>query len=1345
MFGIFRRLQQKPLLITFTLIVTAIVGASLLGFAVLAGDIPAPVATPTSAPMPSVQVSPAEGGPGTLITVTGEGWRPGDIVFLRLDDSSSGQEMQTPLASAMVTDEGNFTASFIFPSDAPWADLPLVQVRVWSPATGDEAFAVFQVSATDQTPAPAPTATATSEPVQPQPTPTGDCIDEAAFVRDVTIPDNTHLSPGQHFVKTWRLRNSGTCTWTTDYALVFAGGDSMDGPAFVSLPGTVAPGNTVDLSVNLVAPTSSGTYKGNWQLRNADGVLFGTADQANPGIWVQIVVGPTATPTPVITAWRGEYYKNRDLTGAAALVRDDAAVNFDWGSSAPAAGLPADGFSVRWSRTLSFQGGIYRFYARADDGVRVWLDGQLIIDQWHETSGATYAAERTLSAAAHTLRVEYYENWGTARIQFWWERLGDFPQWRGEYFSNVALVGGPALVRNDTAIDFNWWHGAPATGLPADRFSARWTRVQAFAEGVYRFHAVVDDGVRLYVDDALVIDSWYDGGRREVTADRGLSAGYHSLRVEYYELTGSALIQVWWEKSDSYPDWRGEYWSNRGLSGSPVLVRNDSAIDFNWGWGTPATAVPSDNFSARWTRRVEFDAATYRFHVVVDDGARLWLDDQLIIDSWRDGGTRELTADYALVRGTHDLRVEFYEHTRGACIHVWWEKISSPPYSDWKGEYWSNRHFNGGPALVRNDEEISFDWGRAAVAAGLPADDFSARWSRKATFEAGVYRFHAWADDGIRLYVDGDLVLDEWHDSRGDEVHVVDLTLTGQHQLVVEYYERSGEALARFWWKRVGDWPPPTPEPTQPPTAVDDFISTGEDTPVDVNVLVNDSDPDGDTLTVSDYDTSSTQGGTVSCASAGVCTYNPPADFNGTDIFAYTANDGKDGTDIATVTVIVNSVNDPPVVVDDSATTDEDTPVDVNVLANDSDPDGDTLTVSDYDTSSIQGGTVICASAGVCTYNPPADFNGTDIFAYTANDGKDGTDIATVTVIVNSVNDPPVAADDSATTDEDTPVDVNVLVNDSDPDGDTLTVSAYDTSSTQGGTVSCASAGACTYSPRAGFNGTDTFAYTAGDGNGSTDTATVTVIVNLVNNPPVAVDDSATTDEDTPVDFNVLANDSDPDGDTLTVSDHDTSSTQGGTVSCADTGACTYSPRAGFNGTDTFAYTVSDDNGSTDTATVTVTVNPPTPPPPVVYLNEVLPAPAAVDWDEDGTADSLDEWIELYNAGTTAVDLGGWLLDDGVDDTVPYLIPEGTVLEPGAFVVFYRQETGIVLEDSGGEIRLLGSDGAVMDSVVFGALVADGSYSRDEAGDWHTDWPPSPGEPNLPSQPTPEPGQPVAQ
>ncbi len=839
------------------------------------------------------------------------------------------------------------------------------------------------------------------EPLAPGPPPTPACTNKAAFISDVTIPDNTYVSPGESFVKTWRLRNIGTCTWTTEYALAFVDGHRMGGPASIPLRGPVAPGEVVDLSVALTAPAGFGTYEGKWQLRSADGDLFGTGRNADGVFWMRIVVGHTPS------GWRGEYYDDRNLAGDPALVRNDDAVNFNWGTGTPAAGLPADGFSVRWTRIVSMKGGAYRFHAYSDDGVRVWLDGELIIDQWHEATGATYTAERTLSVGNHTLRVEYYEDGGAARIRFWWEHLGEFPQWRGEFFANIGLAGDPKLTRNDAAINFNWGHYAPAAGLPADGFSVRWRRVLMFEEGLYRFHALVDDGVRMWVDGVPVINAWHEGGVRELTADHWLSAGNHTLRIEYFEQTGDALIRVWWEKLAWYPDWKGEYWSNRTLSGSPALVRNDATVDFNWGWGAPAAGLPTDSFSVRWTRTVEFDAATYRFHVVVDDGARVWLDDRLILDTWRDGAVREVTTDYTLVRGAHNLRVEFYERTGEARIHVWWEKVLSPPYPDWKGEYWSNRKLSGNPALVRNDKVLDFRWDTGAPAVGLPTDNFSARWSRKVTFEPGVYRFHAWADDGIRVYMDGNLVLDEWHDSSGDEVYVADLTLRDQHRLVVEYYERGGNALVKFWWKRIGDWPAPTPTPNRPPVAVDDVVTTDEDTPVDVNVLANDLDPDGDVLTVSSYHSSSTRGGTVKCTGGGACTYTPPANFNGTDTFGYTVGDGKGGSASATVTVVVNLVNDPPVAVDDAATTNEGVPVELDVLANDLDPDGDVLSVSGYDTTGAQGGTVKCTSAGVCTYTPPAVFTGTDTFGYTVSDGKGGSASVIVAVTVNPVNNPP--------------------------------------------------------------------------------------------------------------------------------------------------------------------------------------------------------------------------------------------------------------------------------------------------------------------------------------------------
>lgn len=109
----------------------------------------------------------------------------------------------------------------------------------------------------------------------PAATATSDC-DKADFVSDVTIPDGTTLDPGESFTKTWRLKNSGTCSWTPSYSVVFNSGDSMSGPASQALTANVNPGQTVDMSVNMKAPSTPGNYKGYWRLRNAAGVLFST-------------------------------------------------------------------------------------------------------------------------------------------------------------------------------------------------------------------------------------------------------------------------------------------------------------------------------------------------------------------------------------------------------------------------------------------------------------------------------------------------------------------------------------------------------------------------------------------------------------------------------------------------------------------------------------------------------------------------------------------------------------------------------------------------------------------------------------------------------------------------------------------------------------------------------------------------------------------------------------------------------------------------------------------------------------------------------------------------------------
>ncbi len=365
-----------------------------------------------------------------------------------------------------------------------------------------------------------------------------------------------------------------------------------------------------------------------------------------------------------------------------------------------------------------------------------------------------------------------------------------------------------------------------------------------------------------------------------------------------------------------------------------------------------------------------------------------------------------------------------------------------------------------------------------------------------------------------------------------------------------------------------------------PPTANPDTLTVSEDSNNNVvNVLLNDDDPDGDSLTVTGA--SATNGSTALLGNGNI-RYTPDPDYFGSDTISYSISDGNGGTDDSTVAVTVTPLPDAPVANDDTATVAEDSVNNIiNVTANDTDADGDTLTVTAASTTT---GTVT-PSGGNVSYTPPADFSGEATINYTVSDGNGGTDSAVVTVTVTGQNDPPVANDDVASVPEDSISNViNVTANDTDPDGDTLTVSAATTAT---GTVS-PSGGNVIYSPPLDFVGDVTINYTITDGNGGSDSAIVLVTVTNENDSPSAVDDTATVEEDSTDNvIDVTANDFDLDGDTLTVTSaiaqNGTATPSGGTV--------VYTPNADFNGQDTITYTIADGNGGSDTAFVTVTVN----------------------------------------------------------------------------------------------------------------------------------------------------------
>jgi CshA-type fibril repeat protein len=348
------------------------------------------------------------------------------------------------------------------------------------------------------------------------------------------------------------------------------------------------------------------------------------------------------------------------------------------------------------------------------------------------------------------------------------------------------------------------------------------------------------------------------------------------------------------------------------------------------------------------------------------------------------------------------------------------------------------------------------------------------------------------------------------------------------------------------------------------PVATDDVAETIEDTPVTINVLSNDTDPEDDPLTITEAISTD---GTVTINDDGTLEFTPNPDFFGEAVIDYTITDGNGGFDDARVFVTVENANDAPVAADDCVATPEETPVTIPVLGNDTDPDGDALTVT---AATSDDGTVVINDDGTITFTPNADFTGDAEIAYTITDGNGGTDDAIAKVSVGEVSDAPVAEDDTAETDEDTPVTIAVLANDTDADGDPLTVIA---ASTDDGTVTINDDGTIEFTPNPDFNGEATITYTITDGNGGEDTAEVTVTVNPVNDGPLAEDDNVDTPLDTPVTVSVLDNDSDPEGDDLTVI---SASSPDGEVIINDDGTLTFTPNDGFTGEAQVNYTISD-------------------------------------------------------------------------------------------------------------------------------------------------------------------------
>ena len=385
------------------------------------------------------------------------------------------------------------------------------------------------------------------------------------------------------------------------------------------------------------------------------------------------------------------------------------------------------------------------------------------------------------------------------------------------------------------------------------------------------------------------------------------------------------------------------------------------------------------------------------------------------------------------------------------------------------------------------------------------------------------------------------------------------------------------------------------------PNAQNDMFGTDEDNSFSDTVAENDSDPDNDDLTFSIV--TDPINGEVTFNSDGTFTYTPDANFFGTDTFEYRITDEDGGTDTAIATIIIAPINDGPIAGDDHSVTDEDVPVTITVLSNDSDQENDPLTVSI--SSSPENGTVVVNSNGTITYTPNDDYFGADSFIYELCDSEGLCTTATVTIDVASVNDDPIADNDNYETDEETPLMGQVGDNDFDLEGDDLSFRLLTPPSN--GSFTFNSDGSFVFVPDTNFNGSTSFSYEVCDELGGCDTAIVSIIVNPTNDLPTAVDDNKSTTEDDSVIVNLLGNDSDIEDDDLSVVEIERTAisfgesvtlASGATVTLNSDGTVTYNPNSQFDdllsgqtAIDTFSYTVNDGNGGSAIAEAVITIN----------------------------------------------------------------------------------------------------------------------------------------------------------
>ncbi len=370
--------------------------------------------------------------------------------------------------------------------------------------------------------------------------------------------------------------------------------------------------------------------------------------------------------------WDIAYYSKLNFGGSKVQTKASG-INFSWGTKAPIKGIPANKFSAKMTRTYALSsGGKYRLSGKANDGVKIYIDGKKVIDYWKGGSH-TFSKDVMLSKGNHKVEVQYYDSTSTAHLTVGLKKVTTLSttKWTGLFFPSKNFTGTPVSVSANT-VNYYWGSKAPHTSIPAGNYSAIFEKkVVVTKDTKYKIMGKANDGVRVYVDGKRQVSYWTPG-TRNIEKNITLKKGTHTIKVEYFNEKSTAKLTVDLKESAKVTPlekWDVSFYNKKDLTGTKVK-QIASELEYKWGAEAPASGIPSNNFSARFIKRTNLSSGgTYVLSGGANDGIRIYVNGTKKVDLWKNG-THTFNEEIELDKGITIIQVDYFDSSGDARIQV---------------------------------------------------------------------------------------------------------------------------------------------------------------------------------------------------------------------------------------------------------------------------------------------------------------------------------------------------------------------------------------------------------------------------------------------------------------------------------------------------------------------------------------------------------------------------------------------------------------------------------------------------------------------------------------------------